>query len=291
MYYLLFSLLSLSGEYSILSGFFPVTSLKSRRAIRKVIKSNSKPSSSLPIIERMTSLLSKRIAPLIRLSKLRYVQLESTLRSSGLSETPEQFTANALAEFLLLISICVPLFFIFRIACVAAIAFAIYYLVTRFQKLNQSSAEKARIIEMELPRFVSYVNSGLSTSSNALFLMERYITDNAVFAEELNRTIADIKTSTFELALLRFGARFSSEHLSMLIRGLIGIYNGDDVRYYFEMLNKDFAEIETDRLRLEVKKIPQKMKKSMIVIYASIALLYFTPVAILITESLQKFFS
>ena len=291
MYFLLFAILSLSGVYALLSAIFPVVSNKSRRAVRAFGKTNTKPSSPSLLIETFTAFISKRIAPLIRLSNLRHVQLEGSLMSSGLAVTPEQFTANVLSEWFILLSLCVPLFFFSRIICVAGIALSVYYLVSRFQSLKHSCAEKARSIEIELPRFVSYINQGLGTNRNALLLMERYRSDNSVFAEELGRTVADIKTSTFEHALLRLGARYNSEHLSMLIRGLIGIYNGDDVRYYFEMLNKDFTELETDRLRLEVMKIPKKMRKSMIVIYAAIVLLFFTPVAILISESLQKFFS
>jgi len=151
--------------------------------------------------------------------------------------------------------------------------------------------ERSRGIERELPRLASYIKQGLATNGNIMLLLERYRSISEAFAEELSATIADIKTSNFESALLRMGSRYNSEHLSMLIRGLIGVYNGDDMRYYFEMLEKDFTELEINRLRLEVRKIPRRMRKSMIVIYAAIALLFFTPVFILISESLSRFFS
>lgn len=290
MYFLLFAILSLSGVYALLSGFFPVASIKSRRAVRMFSKSDTKSSSFLHA-ETLTTSISKRIIPLIRLSELRHVQLENSLKSSGLAETPEEFTAKALAECLLLLSLCMPLVLLSHIVFYAVIAFLIYHFASRFKSLKLNSTKKVEKIDEELCRFVSYINHGLSTNRNILLLMERYRSDNRVFIEELNRTIADIKTSNFELALLRFGARYNSEHLSMLIRGLIGIYNGDDMRYYFEMLDKDFSELELDRLRLEVKKIPKKMRKSMIVIYTAIAFLYFSPIVILISDSLRKFFS
>lgn len=288
--YLLLYIISMLSIYALISGFFPFANNRASRTIGHFGRAESK-RSHLHFVEFPVSWLSQRIKPLIRLSSLRYVKLENSLKNSKIAATPEQFTANVISEGFLLTFFCIPLFFISRIVSAAVLGFSIYYIVSRFRNLEINDKERSRGIEQELPRLVSYIKQGLVTNGNILLLLERYKSNNVGFAEELSRTIADIKTSNFESALLRMGSRYNSEHLSMLIRGLIGIYNGDDMRYYFEMLEKDFTQLEINRLRLEVRKIPRKMRTSMIVVYAAIALLFFTPIFILISESLQQFFS
>lgn len=76
----------------------------------------------------------------------------------------------------------------------------------------------------------------------------------------------------------------------MIVRGLIGLYNGDDVRPYFEMLERDLTASEINRLKHEVSKLPKKLRSGMILIYAAIALIFFTPVVILILDNVNNFF-
>jgi len=290
MYCILLYIVSLIGIYVLLSGIFPFTGTNANRTIDRFFRSGRK-SSYLNILQSPVSWLSRHIMPLIRLSRLRYVKLQNLLRNAKVASTPEQFTANIISEGLILASFCVPLFFFSRIICAAVFFISVCHMISRYRSLELNDMERSRGIERELPRLASYIKQGLATNGNIMLLLERYRSISEAFAEELSATIADIKTSNFESALLRMGSRYNSEHLSMLIRGLIGVYNGDDMRYYFEMLEKDFTELEINRLRLEVRKIPRRMRKSMIVIYAAIALLFFTPVFILISESLSRFFS
>jgi predicted transcriptional regulator with HTH domain len=288
--YLLLYIISLLGIYAIMTAFFPFAGINANRAIAHFTKTQGK-HSDLSTLQYPIMWLALRIMPIVRLSKLRHVTLENSLKNSKIADSPERFTARVISEGIFLAALSIPLFFLSQIVAAGPVVFSIYHVFSRFKNLEIADKERSRDIERELPRLASYIKQGLAANGNILLLLERYRSRSDAFAEEIAGTIADIKTSNFESALLRLGGRYNSEHLSMLIRGLIGVYNGDDMRYYFEMLEKDFTELEINMLRLEVRKIPRKMRTSMIVVYAAIALLFFTPVFILITESLSQFFS
>jgi len=291
MKYVAIYFLFISGVYLLLSALFPSPSGRIRAAVARYgktagIRKNAAFRLTIPL-EKLSSFLT----PFVRLSKLRRVRLEKALRDAGNPKSAEEFVAAVTSGCLIFAS--AGLAFIPVSPIIAAVLFgmSVYYTASSFRDMFKSGREKSRAIELELPRFASYIRNSLKNNKNALLLLERYITDNSAFAAELSLTIADIKTSSFETALLRMNSRFNSEHLSMIIRGLIGIYNGDDVRYYFDLLEKDFTEIEINRLRREVRKIPGKMRKSMAIVYAAIAMIFFTPILILIIDNLRLFFA
>ena len=208
------------------------------------------------------------------------------------SQVRNPATAGYVADIVsgcLILAFGVPFVPFYPPTAAAFVAIAAYYAIASLRDLHGSGRKKSVAIESELPRFVSYIRQSLKNNNNALLLLERYMTDNTAFSEELDRTLADIKTSNFETALLRLNSRYISEHLSMVVHGLAGVFNGDDMHHYFELLERDLTEIEINRLRREIGKIPGRMRKSMALLYAAIVIILFTPILIMIIENLRRF--
>lgn len=291
MAYLLPAVLFLSGWYLILTDCFPIPDRKARKALSGYADRKTDLSALVRQLETIGAGTAKLLLPLVRLSDLRRIRLSLALRDLGDPRSPEEYTAEVVSLTCLLAVSGFPFLFFAPLIFALFLLAAAYYAFRTEKTLKTASRSKSMEIERELPRFAAYIRQTLLNNRNALLLLERYRTDNTVFAGDVEKTVADARTSSFTSALLRWSSRYNSEHLSMIVHGLIGISNGDDVRSYFELLERDFREIELNRLRREIKKIPKRMRKSMLVVYSAIALLYFTPILILIIENIRKFFS
>ena len=88
---------------------------------------------------------------------------------------------------------------------------------------------KARmeLIEGELPRFVATIHQELAASRDVLRILENYKKHAGPdFGRELDVLTADMRSSSYEAALIRFEARMGSAIISDIVRGLIGITAG-----------------------------------------------------------------
>lgn len=284
------AVLFLVGLYFISSGFFSTTKFRYSMTVRSYKRDRSKRSSLSSSAEVVVNTLSRHIAPHIKLNDLRRVKLEQALVSASNPSSPEEYLVSIAIYTAFLVLIGLLCMLISPLITFGFTALAVYYAVTSFRDLYRARDIQKAEIEKELPRFTAYIKQAMKGTGNVLILLERYVTENDTFRAELSRTIADIRTSNFESAVLRFNSRYANEHLSMVTHGLIGLFNGDDVGYYFEMLERDLTQLEINMLLSEIKKIPGKMRGGMILVYGAIAALFFTPVIILIITSLSQFF-
>ena len=79
-----------------------------------------------------------------------------------------------------------------------------------------------------------------------------------ILPRELDVLTADMRSSSYEAALIRFEARMGSAIISDIVRGLVGILRGDDGRMYFQMLSHDLKALELQRLKAKAAKIRQR---------------------------------
>jgi hypothetical protein len=146
-------------------------------------------------------------------------------------------------------------------------------------------------VDRELPRFVSFMNTALQNqNSSILAILERYTPQSERFTMELEQTIADAKTSNFSGAMARWDQRMNSDRLKRVIRGLVNANNGDDVRVYFAMLERDFNSYEMVLLKQNIKRIPERMRLPKMLMYSSVALALFFPIIMQVIESFSLFF-
>ena len=78
--------------------------------------------------------------------------------------------------------------------------------------------------------------------------------------------------------------------LSNITRGLISILRGDDSAVYFQMLAHDFKQLELQRLKVEARKIPSKMRVFSFLMLLCFLLTYLSTFAYEIMKSLGKVF-
>lgn len=159
------------------------------------------------------------------------------------------------------------------------------------QKADEKLKAKRGQIESELPRFVATVEQELKSSRNVLGMLENFKKNaGPVFAGELDVLVADMRSSNYEAALVRFEARLNSPMLSDVVRGLVGVLRGDDGAMYFQMLAHDFKQLELQKLKAEAQKIPGKIRVFSFLMLMCFLLTYLAIIGYVILTSLGGMF-
>lgn len=206
--------------------------------------------------------ISIHLGKLIRMDKYKRARMEITLKAADIPMTPEVYTANAFVKAGAVMLLAIPCLFVFPalIVLVAIMAVAIFF--KEIGRADELMKTRREAIESELPRFVSTVSQELKNSRDVLSILENYKkTANSGFANELDVTCADMRSSGYEAALTRFESRINSAQLSDVVRGLISVLRGDDSAVYFQMLSHDFKLIELQNLKKRAQKVPPKIRR------------------------------
>ena len=142
-----------------------------------------------------------------------------------------------------------------------------------------------------MPRFALTVAQSLENDRDVLKILSQYRqVAGKGFKQELDQTIADMKTGNYENALIRFEGRIGSPLLSDVVRGLVGAMRGDDQRMYFKMLCFDMRQIEQNNLKKEAALRPKKIQKYSMMMLVCIILIYLVVLVTEVIGSLGVFF-
>ncbi|OME30048.1 secretion protein F [Paenibacillus sp. FSL E2-0274] len=254
-----FYLLMAVGTYFIVADWIRLPTLASTRAILLVAKIGRAKGS---ILQSTIFRLATWLAGKLKLSDYYKRKMAATLRSAGITITPEAYLAGAIVKaglifcagaFILpLLPLLFPVFLI--------LAIAVFFKESR--QADEIVRKKREQIEVELPRFVATIAQELKASRDVLRILEVYSKHTGSSLEhELNMTVADMKSGNQETALLRLEARLGSSMLSDVVRGLLAVMRGDQGSIYFDMLAHDFKLLEIQRLKLAAMKRPGKIRK------------------------------
>lgn len=216
-----------------------------------------------------------KLARFVPMDEYKRRRLTQTLTAAGLDMTPEVYTAYCLLKPALILLGIIPCLLILPILSpvVLILAVLVYFKESRrAEELVKSRVDK---IEGELPRFVATVEQELAASRDVLRILENY-KKHAVadFARELDILTADMRSSSYEAALVRFESRMGSATVSDIVRGLVGVLRGDDGRMYFQMLAHDLKQAELRRLKAKAAKIPPKIRVFSFLMLACFMLTY-----------------
>ncbi|WMJ22696.1 hypothetical protein RBG61_11950 [Paludicola sp. MB14-C6] len=272
--------LILLGLYYILSAILKLP-LHSKRK-----KVNLKESLEL-LIDKAT----QKVTPYIKLNEQKKNRIQRALEVTNNKTTAEFFQAKAYIKFTVvfligLLSLCISWF----VTLITTILAILVYL-NDFHSLYKSYHKCKKEFENEIPAFTSYIKEKLNSQRNIINLLDEYtLTDNIMFAKELEITVASMRTSSPENALLQLNRRISSEKLNMVIQGLLGIARGEDQQFYFQMISYDFDIIDKNNLRKEVLNIPKKLRMYMFLLFTAIVVEFLTPVLIDIYTYAREFF-
>lgn len=205
---------------------------------------------------------SHKIAKHITLNPYKKQKMNAMLESLGINKTPEVVYATALMKAGLCLLCAIVIGFLIPLV---AIAFVVLAILIYFKELDTPTSlmlGRREEINRELPRFVGTIEQELKGRRDILGILTDYRKNaGTALGEELDITVADMKTSNYENALTRMESRIGTSGMSDIMRGLIAVLRGNDGIQYFETLNREMRKLEINQLKLEMLKRPQKAKK------------------------------
>lgn len=277
------------GMMYILLDVFKVPYLKTSKSVKTVSKKQREKASSVDV---WLGGIANSIAKIIKLNEYKRAELENDLRSARIDITPEQYKANAIVKALVIGVFAIPMLFIFPLLSPVIFITAIIVYNSENKKAGKKIKEKRRIIEYELPRFVSTVEKTLKHSRDVLYMIESYIPSAGdEFKDELSITAADMRSSNYEAAVTRLEGRIGSPMMSDVCRGLIGILRGDDMAVYWATLSMKFADVHRQLLRQRANKVPKKVKRLSVCLLVCFMLIYVVVIMYQIIGSLGVLFT
>ncbi|MEF9991303.1 MAG: secretion protein F [Peptostreptococcaceae bacterium] len=216
-----------------------------------------------------------KLSKFIKLDDYKKSKLEMTLRSAQIKLSPETYLADVYIKTIIPVFIAAIAFLIHPFLSIVFVIIAIIVYMKEYDKADSILRKRKAKIECELPRFAMTIEQELKTDRDVLRILETYQKHSkASLGKELEITVADMRSGSYEEALRRFETRIGSSSLSEVIRGLTGVLNGNDETLYFRILSNNLAELEFQRLRGIALKIPQKIKKYSAIMLGCMMLIY-----------------
>lgn len=276
------------GIYMISLDLLKIPTKKMNKTMLQVFEQNNK---KVSFIELFITETSTKLSKFIKLSEYRRNKLESTLYSAKINLSPEMYISKAILKSLMILILLVPTQLILPIISPIVIIIAILKYFSEMQGLQEIVKKNREEIEYELPRFASTISQEINYTRDVVKILDNYSTSvSGVFREELKITVADMYTGNIQKALLNMEKRVNSTTLSEISRGLIGIVNGDDNVYYFQMLSYNLKKIEELRLEGEALKRPEKINKYSKLLLVGFFSIFGVVIAMQLVESMSKLF-
>lgn len=277
-----------AGLYFILASLLKLPSMGAAKAMLNAGRKNKKAAKTL---EAWLMTGAVKFSRYIRIDEYKRSRMVNVLKATGISMTPEVYSAYAITKAGAILLGVTPCLFVLPLLSPVLIILAVLTYFKETRKADEQLKEKREQIEGELPRFVSTIEQTLKSSRDVLAIMENYKKNaGPAFASELDVLTADMRSSSYEAALTRFEARLNSPMLSDVVRGLIGVLRGDDSAVYFQMLAHDFKALELQRLKGQAQKIPPKIRIFSFVMLMCFLLTYMAIIVMQILSSLGTMF-
>lgn len=261
------------GLYLILADIFKISTLKKKRVLlnfNKRYKRKRTLNINVLCLEYAT-----KLSKFIKLDEYKREKLRLTLKSAQMNISPEAYMADVYLKTILIIIIGILLYLIHPILGMVAIVLVPAVYMQEYTKADVIVKKRKLQIEYELTRFATTIEQEIQTDRDVLRILETYQKNSKTYlGKELEITIADMRSGSYEEALRRFEVRIGSTALSEIIRGLLGVLNGNNEVIYFKLLANKFEEIEIQNLRAIALKRPQKIKKYSLIMLGCSMLIY-----------------
>lgn len=245
------------GIYLILCDFAHMPSLASTKAALKLTQGKKQRGYQV-----VTLRASNELAKHIHLDEYRRRTLNASLQYAEIALTPETYLSKSIVKAFSRLMLAIPCLFVIPIAAPIFVLWAISGFLDSNNEVKRIVAEKRGKIDEELPRFVSTISQELNASRDVLSILEGYCNSaEEVFKNELEITIAGMKSGSQEQALSRLSGRVGSAMLSQVVSGLLATLRGDNGVIYFALLANDFQKLDVQFLKKRMQKRPGEMKK------------------------------
>lgn len=277
------------GCYHLTCAFVDVPTAKTSRMMMLARKQTGTGEEKL--FDVYLTKIAEKLSFLLRLDPIKRTRLELTLNIAGIPLSPESYTMKAFLTAAATALCGLPFFFFMPLMGILVFGLAIVMWFATYYKAPDLVKKRKKLIEAELPRFAVSIQQSLLADRDVLKLLTSYRRIAGPYlGQELDTTIADMKTGNYENALLHFQNRIGSTMLSDIVRGLIGTLRGDDQQMYFKMLVFDMRQIEQNNLKKEAAKRPKQMQKYSMMMLFCILLIYVVVLSVEVVGSLGAFF-
>ncbi|MEG2421004.1 MAG: secretion protein F [Oscillospiraceae bacterium] len=277
-----------AGLFFITADILKLPRLSTEKALLSAGRVERKQMKSLDALFLGWAIKLSRFIPVDEYKRVRMVR---TLHAAGLDMTPEVYTAYTIVKPCAMLLLTIPCLLVFPLLALVVVVLALLAYFKESRKADEMVSQRRDKIEAELPRFVATVEQELQSSRDVLTILENYKRHaGAEFAAELDVLTADMRSSSYEAALVRFEGRIASPMLSDMTRGLIGVLRGDDGRLYFQMLSHDLKQQELQRLKARAAKIPPKIRVFSFIMLSCFMLTYIVVLAMVILDSMALLF-
>lgn len=217
--------------------------------------------------------LAKHIAPRLKLSKEREVELKAKLERAGIMLTPKEYYARPIAAFILF----TPFIFAAYIAGLDGIAIGAFVAIAAvlcyklLMEVDDKLEKKREEIEKELPSFIRSIIYKLDddvegvVKADLVSIFEDYAkVGKSVFLYDVNYLIMDMKGKDAESALRAMDTRMCIREVSFLCNALIGLTRGEHQGSALETLAHDMDIKAKANIEREIGKRPAQMKRAIL---------------------------
>ncbi|WP_283673703.1 MULTISPECIES: secretion protein F [Clostridia] len=277
-----------AGLFLILADVLKLPAMGAGKAMLGAGKENKKAAKT---VEAWLMTGAVKLSKYIRMDEYKRSRMANILKASGISMTPEVYTAYAITKSGAIAFGALPCLFLLPLLAPVLLILAVLTYFQETKRADEQLREKREQVEGELPRFVATIEQTLKASRDVLGMIETYKKNaGPAFAHELDVLTADMRSSSYEAAMTRFESRLNSPMLSDVVRGLIGVLRGDDSAVYFQMLAHDFKALELQRLKGQAQKIPPKIRIFSFIMLMCFLFTYLAIIALEIINSLGTMF-
>lgn len=285
---LLIAVIAAIGLGLILADAFRIPKYSVSKALSTLAKKQRNTANPLEI---WLSDLANMISSKMHLNEYRRLQLKVDLESADIKLSPEQYIANAIVKALFVGCFGIPFLFFAPLLSLVIIIMAFVVFNGESKKVSKIIREKRRQIENELPRLVANIDKTLQHSRDILGILDSY-KDSAgeELKQELEITVADMRSGNYEVALTRLESRVGSSMMSDVTRGLIAVMRGDKTDVYWGNLVLKFSDYQRTLLKNDANKAPKRVRKLSMVLLFCFMLTYVVVIGQVLLSSLGGMF-
>ena len=281
-------IISAIGVGMILADAFKMPTMKASKATHSLGKKGDKKTS---VVELYIKDFAEKISRKIKLNEYKREQLDVDLKTAGLDISPEMYISESIIKAVLVGILAIPIFFVSKIVSVLVLIVAVLVYFKESKKITHMIATKRAKIEYELPRLVGVIDKTLKHQKGAVYALEAFKdTTCPELKNELEITIADMRSGNEEVALTRLESRVGSTMMSDVTRGLIGVVRGDDMEVYWSATAMKFADYQREQLKLQAKSVPRKVRKLSMALLFCFILIYVTILGQVLLRSMITLF-
>ncbi len=233
-----------------------------------------------------------KLSNLIKLPEFIRKDLLYKIDLLNINLTPEVYVSNCIINSIFFLLLAIGTYFIEPILGIIFLVVFLIKIYNEFDKINKDINKKRKVIESEIPRFLSYVIQNYKTSKDILPALEVYEKNaSPYFKKEINITIADMISGGRVEALRRLDMRVNSYEFSRVIKAIISVLRGDENIDYIKILYREFQVKEVEELRRETILRPKKVEKYIIVLTILVVVMYLYVVIIQIFKEFTEILS